>query len=481
MPPDRLGPADELSMLRTTARDLVRRAPVTTTTAASIRDAARVMAGRDVSSVVILNASRVVGIVTDRDLRRHVVATGLDPADSVVSIMTAGPLTVDVDARAFEVMLAMMDARIHHLPVVDSGRLVGVVTSSDLGRFEDADPVHLVRDIGSRADPAGVASACARMPSIVDRLARRGAGADDLGRVVTAIADAATTRAVQLAAAGTGLAPDAFCWVALGAHGRGELTLDGRQDNALVLADGQDEQRARDVAAQVVDTLLACGFPAGLVATTDPGPSTAAAWRGRVRAGLEGESARGLPPELFDARRVVGDPVLYDAVFGSARRVAVTTNGFARELVDATLRRVDELAGAIAAVDDRDVDGPALRTAGAIRDVARAFALEGGSARVPTPARLADAVELGAIDAGSAGALSSAYSVLAQAGVRMDVMRVPPTPADAAAVRSACSAAGHVARDLRASVAQPTPPTHPPTPPSPPTAPSPARVAEALS
>ena len=77
-----------------------------------------------VSSLLLLRDDRLVGIVTDRDLRNRVVADGRDAGDSVASVMTTDPVTASPDDLAFEVLMEMVGRAIHHLPVVDDGHLL---------------------------------------------------------------------------------------------------------------------------------------------------------------------------------------------------------------------------------------------------------------------------------------------------------------------------------------------------------------------
>ena len=71
----------------------------------------------------------LAGIVTDRDLRSRVVAEGLSVTDPVPTIMTPSPVTVDADAVVFEVILEMVTRNINHLPIIEDGTPIGVLTT----------------------------------------------------------------------------------------------------------------------------------------------------------------------------------------------------------------------------------------------------------------------------------------------------------------------------------------------------------------
>ena len=79
--------------LRTSAQSLVHRAPETTSSSVTIREAAETMRRRGVSSLLLVDGGRLVGIVTDRDLRNQALAEERDAAEPVATITTPGPVT----------------------------------------------------------------------------------------------------------------------------------------------------------------------------------------------------------------------------------------------------------------------------------------------------------------------------------------------------------------------------------------------------
>ena len=129
---------------------------------------------------------------------------------------------------------------IHHLPIVDgAGRPVGIVTTTDLLRLEQANPVYLAGDIARQPDVAGVARVSSRLPQMVQALVEQDASADDIGRVVTAVGDAVERRVIALAEAELGPPPVPYCWVALGSRARARAGARGRPGQ-------RDHHRRRD-------------------------------------------------------------------------------------------------------------------------------------------------------------------------------------------------------------------------------------------
>jgi CBS domain-containing protein len=90
----------------------------------------------------VVKDGKLVGIVTDRDIVLRVVAGKKDPAHVAVSeIMTASPVTVAPAMRAEDASKLMSEKQVRRLPVVDSGRLVGILTIGQLARRESVNAV----------------------------------------------------------------------------------------------------------------------------------------------------------------------------------------------------------------------------------------------------------------------------------------------------------------------------------------------------
>src|SRR5690606_3145086 len=106
------------SLLTRTVGELVRRAPVAVPADATVLHAARVMTAERVSSVLVTDGDRLVGILTDRDLRTRVLAAGADPQSEVAQVMTPEPTAAPAGTPALEALITLLSRNIHHLPVV---------------------------------------------------------------------------------------------------------------------------------------------------------------------------------------------------------------------------------------------------------------------------------------------------------------------------------------------------------------------------
>lgn len=123
-----------------TVRDLLVRkgtAVVSVPPTATVLDAAHVMNDKGIGGVVVMEGTTLLGIFTERDIMRRVVAASRDPAQTLVSdVMTTECLTVLPDVQIAVCRAMMSTRRIRHLPVVHDGNLVGMITSGDVLAFE---------------------------------------------------------------------------------------------------------------------------------------------------------------------------------------------------------------------------------------------------------------------------------------------------------------------------------------------------------
>jgi CBS domain-containing protein len=100
---------------------------------ASLVDAAAQMHGRNVGAVVVLSEGLLVGIVTERDVLRAVATRRV--GSSVADVMTVAPETVDADEPSGQAAAVMIHGGFRHLPVVEGGTVVGMVSIRDLVRL----------------------------------------------------------------------------------------------------------------------------------------------------------------------------------------------------------------------------------------------------------------------------------------------------------------------------------------------------------
>jgi CBS domain-containing protein len=109
--------------------------PVVTASAQmTVDQAARAMRSKNVGALVVVNAGRPVGMLTDRDIVVEVVARGMDPEEvRVGDVMVKKPVTIRQDLGVFDAARTFAKTGVRRLPVVTgSGMLVGVITMDDV-------------------------------------------------------------------------------------------------------------------------------------------------------------------------------------------------------------------------------------------------------------------------------------------------------------------------------------------------------------
>src|SRR5687768_16233626 len=106
--------------------------PITAPSRLTVSEAARLMKDRNIGALMVVEEDRLVGMFTERDGLFRVLAAGLDARETRLSdVMTPKPQTIS-HASGFTVALQMMhDGRYRHLPVVEDGRVIGIVSVRD--------------------------------------------------------------------------------------------------------------------------------------------------------------------------------------------------------------------------------------------------------------------------------------------------------------------------------------------------------------
>jgi CBS domain-containing protein len=389
---------------------LVTRAPIFVTPTTTVQEAARLMSEANASSVLV--ADDPPGIVTDRDLRRRVLATGRGPETPVSLAMTRPLVQIDADAPVHGAMMRMLEAQIHHLALTQEGQIVGLVSSTDLLRFQAQNPVYLQRQLNALHDPAELARYSGEVNKTVEMLQRGGLAAPQIGRIVSTLNDTLIARLVQQAEAELGSPPTPYAWIVFGSEGRAEQMVLTDQDNALVYAEASPGAQTYfdALAAFVVDRLIAAGFPpcpGGYMATNwckplDEWLAVFADWIDRPEPQALMEAGI-----FFDFRRVHGSlslEPLEQQILAAQRNgiflayLAQAANAFAPPL--GFFNRL------------RSEDGYIDLKKGGIAPVvgmARALALAAGSRERATTERLAAAVQGGVLSSEGADNLNGAF------------------------------------------------------------------------
>ena len=119
-------------------RDAMTEDPRSIGKSVSVVEAARLMREQDIGSLPITDAEKLVGMITDRDITTRVVAEAADPKmTSVDDVYSRDLISVEPDKDLEEALRLMARHQVRRLPVVENGRLVGIVAQADIALRED--------------------------------------------------------------------------------------------------------------------------------------------------------------------------------------------------------------------------------------------------------------------------------------------------------------------------------------------------------
>jgi len=416
-----------LNLMTTPVRSLIKRDPITLAPHTSIREAAQVMSEKRVSSVMIVEQGMLFGLITDRDLRNRVIAAGIDTARPIADIATLAPMSIDVKNPAFDALLLMARHNIHHMPVLDGQRIVGMITATDLTEQHSTSAVYLAGDIYKQTTLEGLQAVAIKIKRLQHSLAAAQASAYSTGHIITAITDAITSRLLHLGEARFGPAPVDYVWVAAGSQARNEQTAKSDQDNCMVLDDAYDESQHgayfKALATFVCDGLDACGYvhcPGEMMAMTEQWRQPRRKWAEYFArwTGQPDPTALMLTCVFFDLRAIHGNHALLD---GLRHNVLQQTKGntlFLAHMVGNALLHQPPLGmfKGISSIRSGEHKGTIdLKHTGVVPivDLARVYALAGGDNAVNTQDRLAGSAAGGAISEQSSRDLRDALEFLA--------------------------------------------------------------------
>jgi CBS domain-containing protein len=384
------------------------------------------MRDRRVSWVLLVEQGLLFGLVTDRDLRNRVVALNLDISRPVSDIATLAPMTVSANSPAFEALLLMARHNIHHIPVMEGGDILGMITATDLTEQHSTSAVYLAGDIYKQSSLDGLKSISTRVRQLQQHLAAADASAYSTGHIITAITDAITIRLIHLAEAQLGPAPVDYVWVAAGSQARNEQTAKSDQDNCLILDDAFDEAAHgayfKAFSTFVCDGLAECGYihcPGEMMAMTDTWRQPRWVWAEYFRKWVDSPKPKSLMLTcvFFDLRAIHGQAALLD---GLRQQVVQHTKGnslFLAHMVSNALKHRPPLGmfGQITLIKGGDnphtID---LKHTGIVPivDLARVYALAAGVTVANTHDRLEVSAQAGEVTEQSARDLRGALAFL---------------------------------------------------------------------
>ena len=233
---------------------------------APLEQVLRDMHARRVGSVIVLNTEgQPIGIFTRTDTLGRVLLAGVSLEQPVSDVMSTPVRALDARATAADAALLMAQHTIRHVPVMQDGQVMGVVSERDLFALQRLSLRGIGEAILEASAPESLIPVAADIRRLAANLVAQGLRAREVTRLVSHLNDRLTQRLVDLVAEAQHLDGRQFCWLALGSEGRHEQTISTDQDNGLIfLSQGNldaDRPRWLAMALEVNRALDACGFP----------------------------------------------------------------------------------------------------------------------------------------------------------------------------------------------------------------------------
>ena len=300
----------------------------------SVQNAAIIMARFHIGSLLVRDSDeKIIGIVTDKDLRTKVVAEGMSHETPVGRVMASPVMTIESHAVCFDALIRMMKNRIHHLAIEKQDEIVGVVTTHDIMVLQGTSPLYLFREILAQRRISGLYKLSRNVPLVVRTLIEEGAKANNITRMITVLNDHILDRMLTLLIEELGPPPVQFCWMLMGSEGRREQTFRTDQDNAIIYQVPEGEKQARRaedyfqiLGEKAIEHLVECGYPrcpGNIMASNPQWRQTTTNWQQTFSRWLH----------TPDPQEVLNSTIFFDfrAGFGNSELVRELRNNLARQ------------------------------------------------------------------------------------------------------------------------------------------------------
>jgi len=425
-------------LLTLRAGKLVRHPPVTVTTATPVETAARLMTDERVTSVLVLEDKGekeeqvLAGILTDSDLRRRIVAEGLPASTPVGEAMSGKVASVRRDQFLFEALLLMLRENVHHLPVLDHHRPVGVLDLADIIHHETQNSLFVVRNIFHCNSQEELEALKPAVAASFIRMVHEDASSHMIGSSMATIGRSFKQRLLELGEKKLGPPPVPYCFLALGSMARDDQFLYTDQDNAMVLDDAFDRKKHdeyfRELAQFVSDGLHRAGYvycSGDIMATNKRWRLPLAAWKKQFTEWIGEPNAQRLLHSsiFFDLDGVAGVTSMADELKALIAREASAHHAFLGCLAINANNRTPPLGffrDFVLEQGGRHENSINLKRRGTapLTDVIRVHALAAGSRAQNSFRRLEDTVAAGYLTSSMAADLRDSLEFIAMVRAR---------------------------------------------------------------
>ncbi|QYJ86250.1 CBS domain-containing protein [Shewanella mesophila] len=423
-------------------RTLLTREPPYINKTESIQSAAILMAKDNVSALLVIDpdvledeeneTSPLMGIITDRDLCTRVLAEGIDPSDTLDSVVTTDVISLDHNAYVHEVMLTMLRYNVHHLPILKGRTPIGIIEATDIVRYESQNSLLLVSSIFQQLSIDDLVVLSEQVKDSFERMVNEDANSHMVGSAMSVIGRSFKQRILELAEEQFGPPPVPYCFLALGSMGRDEQLIVTDQDNAIILGDEFDKEKHDEYFAKlakfVCDGLDRCGYSyctGDIMATNPMWRMTRKEWEECFADWIDNPNPKALlnASIFFDLDGVYGRLKWAEQLNGFIVRRARKNNRFLACLARNALNRTPPLGffkDFVMEKDGRHNNSINLKRRGTapLADLIRVHALSVGSRARNSFERLDDIIDASILPKGRAQDLRDAMEFISMVRIR---------------------------------------------------------------
>jgi len=414
----------------------------------TVKQVARRMTEKNVSAVLVTDAGRKpIGIITARDLVDKVIAPESTDCRSLTAseVMSPHPYAMTPGTYMYEALAYMTGHRIKHLPVVDRGEVVGIVTLRDIMRYRSQKAMLMLGNIREERTIEGLAAIRREIVAVARGLLSETRSTPEVMEILSYIHHGIVKRAYELcleAMAAEGRVPPdiRFCFLIMGSGGRREMLLGPDQDNGFIFENVPDAKMPEveaffvPFAERIVETLNRIGYPLchGKVMVNNP------TWRGRLhdwQARIRDWVNDPEPQKVryssifFDFVPLAGDPELAGQLRDIVHRELRNFPGFLYHMMSLDLRYkvpVGLLGRFIVEKGEEHKGELSLKQGGSVYivDCIRMFALEKELAAITTQDRLKGLVERNVFAPETAEHIRAAFEALTFLRLRNEIQLI---------------------------------------------------------
>ncbi|WP_163390170.1 DUF294 nucleotidyltransferase-like domain-containing protein [Enterovibrio norvegicus] len=427
--------------------DLILRDPVTVGCEATAQEAAQIMTEEGVSSLLVMSIDveedereqqRILGILTDRDLRSRILAQGMPYDTQVSEILTPQVITLDHNAYVFEAMLLMLRNNLHHLPILRHQKPIGVIALSDIVRYESQSSLVIVNSIFRQQSIEDLEVLSKDVPACFSRMVQEDANSHMIGSAMAVIGRSFKQRLLELGEEEFGPPPVGYCFLALGSMARDEQLIVTDQDNAMILDDKYDpaehEPYFANLAKFVSDGLARCGYSyctGNIMATNPEWRKTRTEWEATFAEWIDQPNPKSLLNSniFFDLDGVYGATNWAEQLKAFVGRRARRNNRFLACMARNALNRTPPLGffkDFVLEQDGRHKNSMNLKRRGTapLADLIRVHALAVDSRSQNSFERLDDIIEAGILPKGRGTDLRDAMEFISTVRIRHQALDV---------------------------------------------------------